>query len=520
MGGSRKGSPLLNFLETIDRRAPYGMEIAVATTGIPNPLSATWTQWSLRHPRVHVDPIPNSNDWRRRVTADLRTLGRSSSETKRLGGAAELVRSLDRFLSAYSSAADAFEWIAKSQEIASGRGARRLRYDLSVTGHVGFKSPTAAPPVMPLVPPTDARGRAMARAVLRDYLRVRSGERVTIETWSSTLIYANDFVLESLRIGAVPLVLYLDEPTYWAATTEVPPAQLAKLGDHRRAALQRTDALVSFFGPSDRERFHALPRTVALKLGDYRDASYHAVEKRGARAVEMAIGRASAASARMYGVNYDVWLNELIEATLVDPQTLRTKGRRLARRLATGRELVITHPNGTDLRLRLRGCLPEVADGIASPARPGHALDLTTIPAGVVSVAVDERFGEGRFRSNVANSVGVSSSVGELVGGCWTLRKGRIQRWSYDEGKELFDQSYARAGSGRGQPGSISIGLNPHISVSPLLKDQERGVVTFQIGRNDHLGGSNHATWWAWLLLSGATVSVDGTEILTGGRLV
>ncbi|MFZ3355197.1 MAG: helix-turn-helix domain-containing protein [Thermoplasmata archaeon] len=519
-GESPKSSPFLNFLETLDRRAPRGMEISVATTAVPNRLSSMWTQWSLRHPRVNVESLPNGNDWQRRVTSRLRTLGRNSPRTKRLGGTAELVRSLERFVGAYTSGADAFEWIANSREIARGRGAHRLRYDLSVTGHAGFKSLSAAPPTMS--PPTapDPRGRAMARAVLRRYLRVRPGERVTIETWSSTLNFANDFVLESLRLGAVPLVLYQDEPTYWAATTEVASAQLAKLGDHRRAALERTDALVSFFGPSDRERFHALPRAVAFKLDDYRDASYHAVAKRGARAVEMAIGRVSPASARMYAVDIDAWLKELIEATLVEPQSLRARGRHLANRLATGRDLSITHPNGTDLRLRLRGYPPEVADGIASRARPGHAMELTTIPAGVVTVAVDERFGEGRFRSNVANSVGVSSSVGELVGGCWTFRKGRIQRWSYDEGRELFDQSYARAGLGRGQPGAISIGLNPRISVAPLLKDQQRGVVTFQIGRNDHLGGSNHATWWAWLLLSGATVSVDGTEILRDGKLV
>jgi leucyl aminopeptidase (aminopeptidase T) len=519
-GESTKGSHLLSFLEAVDRRAPRGMEISAPTTGVPTRLSSMWTQWSLRHPRVHLESLPNGTDWRRRVTWGLRILGRSSPGAKRFGGTAELVRSLGRFVDSYASGADAFEWIAKSREISKGRGAHRLRYDLSVTGHAGFNTSPAASPTMSRTATPDPRGRAMARAVLRHYLRVRSGERVTIEAWSSTLSFANDFVLEALRLGALPLVLYQDEPTYWAATTEVAPAQLAKLGDHRRAALERTDALVSFFGPSDRERFHALPRPVAFKLSDYRDAAYRAVAKRGARAVEMAIGRVSPASARMYGVEYETWLNELIEATLVDPQTLRARGRRLAGRLGSGRELAILHPNGTDLRLRLAGYVPEVADGIAPRGRPGRALNLATIPAGVVTVAVDERFAEGRFRSNVANSVGVSSSVGELIGGSWTFRKGRLQRWSYDEGKELFDQSYARAGPGRGQPGTLSIGLNPRISVAPLLKDQERGVVTFQIGRNDHLGGSNHATWWAWLLLRGATVSVDGTDILRDGKLV
>ncbi len=511
--------PLMNFLETVDRRTPRSMEVSVAVTGVPERFYSEWIRWSVRHPRVRLESISNHLAWRSRVVALLRSVGLRPPLSKRLGETGELVRSLGRFVDSYPSDAGAFEWIAKGDEILRRRGAHRLRYDLSVTGHAGFKRPSANSVEMTPDTTPDPRSRAMARTVLRKYLGIRSGERVTIETWSSTLGYANDFVLETLRLGALPLLLYQDEPTYWAATTEVRPENLARIGDHRRAALERTDALVSFFGPSDRERYHALPRATAFKLGEFRDALYHAAAKRGARAVEMAIGRASPASARMYGVDFDAWKNELVEATLVDPRPMKVSGQRIATLLGRGRDLAISHPNGTDLRLRLREYPPEIADGIAVRARMPRRWDLATIPAGVVSVAVDDRFGEGVFRSNVTNSVGVSTTVGELNGGQWVFRKGRLARWNFEEGKELFDQSYARAGPGRSHPASISIGLNPRISLAPLLKDQERGMLTLQIGRNEHLGGSNHATWWAWLLLRGATVTVDGKRILSEGKL-
>jgi hypothetical protein len=45
------------------------------------------------------------------------------------------------------------------------------------------------------------------------------------------------------------------------------------------------------------------------------------------------------------------------------------------------------------------------------------------------------------------------------------------------------------------------------------------GTVTFQIGRNDHLGGRTGLPWWAWLNLRGADVEVNGVPLLKGGRL-
>ncbi|MCI4349952.1 MAG: aminopeptidase [Thermoplasmata archaeon] len=355
--------------------------------------------------------------------------------------------------------------------------------------------------------------------VLRKSLRVHAGEHVTIESWTETLPAANAFVLESLLLGARPLLLYQDEPTYWAAAAEVRPEFLARLGEHRRAAMERTDVLVSFFGPSDRERVHAMPRPTMLKLGEYRDALYRAAARSGARAVQMAVGRASAASARMYGVELDRWKHELNAATLVDPAKLHAVGIALRRRLERGRELRITHPNGTDLRLYLKHRRPSLVDGIVPPASPKGDWNMVTLPAGVVNVALDEQQAEGVLRANVASSVGMSDTVGEVGGGRWTFAKGRLTRFTYEQGGEFFSPSYARAGAGRDRPGTLSIGLNPRIAMAPLLEDQGLGTVTLQIGRNDHAGGSTRSDWWAWLLLRDARAVLDGKILLDRGRL-
>jgi len=426
--------------------------------------------------------------------------------------------SIAKLLSAYRPDGPPFRWHAPGAEVRAGRAAPRLRYDLTVTGHPGFKNPAAVGP--PMEPPdAEERRRASARNVLRGYLRVRPGEQVTIESWTSTLAEANAFVLEALRLGARPLLLYQDEATYWAATTEVPAGALAQLGEHRRSALERTDVFVSFFGPSDRERLHALPDRVRFRLGEYQDALYAAAAKAGARAVQMAVGRVSPGSARMYGVDMDAWRSEFLAATLVDARLLRRRAKGVAERLRTGHEVEIRHENGTALKLRLRGRPPLCSDGsvASTPARGDWSL--VTLPAGVVIAPLDEAYAEGTFESNIETSVGGSFGVGEIRAGRWEFRGGRLRRYRYREGESLFAEGYAGGGEGRDRPGALSVGLNEFLERSPLLEDQGLGTLTLQIGRNDHLGGRTAVPWWAWLNLRGGDLRVDGEPVVRGGRL-
>ncbi|HYK92522.1 MAG TPA: hypothetical protein VEY07_00570, partial [Thermoplasmata archaeon] len=510
---------LLRFLSELASTLSPSLPLRVISTESPldPPPQLAW--WQSRHPRWEIVLTGGIDTWRRVALGLVRRVGLGSTPRNRFRGRAEVTGALVKSIEAMVAGSEEREWIAPRSEAEAGSAAYQLRSDLAATGR-RVSHPRGAAEAGSPSPVDPERLRASARFVLRRYLRVRRGERVTIEAWTSTLEYGNAFVLESLRLGARPLLLYQDEPTYWAATTEVPARSLAALGDHRRAALEKTDVFVSFLGPSDRERVHSLPSRVLFRLGEYQDALYRAVSRSHARAVQMAVGRVSSASARMYGVDESAWRDELVEGTLVDPLLLRSRGRRLAKALRNGRELEIAHANGTRLRLRLRGRLPVLTDGLVRSAAPRGGWHLITLPAGIVSVAVDERSADGTFVSNLSSSVGLSDSVGEFDGGRWTFRSGRLARYQYEKGHTLFDQSYRRAGPGRDLPGMISIGLNDRISRSPLLEDQGLGTVTLNIGRNSFVGGANNASWWAWLYLRGGTVRVDGRPIVRDGRLI
>jgi leucyl aminopeptidase (aminopeptidase T) len=511
---------LLRFLAALDSAAGRTRPVKVVLSTSPGGTLPELAEWRARRPNVRVERCASPEEWHRRVSRDLELAGRRPVRRGGGHGPSETTRSIAQFLATDSGRTGPFTWVASGPEIRSEDAGSRLRYDLSVTGDTGFKTLPGISRDMRSRRPPDTRAREMARVVLRKCLRVRPGEQVAIESWSETLEYGNAFVLESLRLGAFPLLLYQDEPTYWAAVAESRPSHLARVGDHMKAAIAKSDVLVTFFGPSDRERFHALPSSTMNRLSEYRDGLYAAAAKAGTRAVQIALGRASPASARMYGVDLATWQSELVDSTTIDPEKLHARAERVARALARGRVLEITHPNGTRLRLGLRGRRPQVSDGRVPRAGPGGDWNLVQLPAGVVSVALDERMAEGMFRSNVRNSVGVFDTVGEVDGGQWTFSKGRLDRFSYDVGQVVFSQSYERGPPGKEKVGLLSVGLNDRISMSPLLLDQEAGALTLQLGRNEAAGGSNRIYWWAWLILRGGDLRVDGKWIVRGGRIV
>jgi len=512
---------LLRFLEQVYRSAGPGVPIRVLITRPRSRDESPLARWLVRHPRFRLRLLIDPVRWKEAVVLDLDDAAvRSLEDATDARSRTDLSRNLGVLLGSYEPRAGSFAWVATARELAEGEAGFRLRYDLSVTAHPGFKRRAALGGPMTNAAGAPPKSREMARLILRKNLGVRRGEHVTIDAWTSTLPYATAFVIESRLLGARPLLLYEDEPAYWAAAAECRPAELAILGEPRRAALEKTDALVSFFGPSDRGRFHALPARTRRRLCDFEDSFYRSVERAGARAVQLAIGRVSAPSARMYGVDEDRWREELVASALVPPAELARRGRSVAARLRSGRRIEIAHPNGTRLMLGLRGLTPEVSDGMVPPPGRKAGWSMPTVPAGVVTVGLDERTAEGVFKSNVDSSVGISDGVGDFSGGRWTFAGGQLTRSTFDRGGPMFDESFEGASAGRERPASISIGLNPRIVDAPLLQDQGLGTVTFNIGRNDHVGGRTRVPWWAWLSLRGSDLRIDGVPLLKTGRLV
>jgi aminopeptidase len=374
------------------------------------------------------------------------------------------------------------------------------------------------PSMLPEYP--EAKRRQLARNVLQNTLRMKRGENLLVETWSSTLPWAESVVLEARILGVRPMLVVEDEETYWKSVKEAPAAHVGQVGSHDWAALKASDAHLFFYGPMDTEREEALQSSIAGRVEANDHEWFRLVEKFGVRSARFDLGRTSEFAARRYDVDLETWRRELIEGASVDPRTLQKDGARLGEVLRRGREAHITHPNGTDLTLRLAGRRPKVDDGVVDDAdiRAGNVV--AVVPSGVTTVSVDETYAEGRFVGTVTGVMFMAAGDRAIRGADWTFRRGRLSEFSFERGEEEFRREFSRLGPGKGRPGLISVGLNPQISSIPLLFDQERGVITIAIGRNSWAGGRTRSPrFTAYQSIRGGTLEIDGATVVDAGVL-
>ncbi len=367
--------------------------------------------------------------------------------------------------------------------------------------------------------PGESAPVALARRLLGEVLRVRSGETVTIETWNHTLSYASACVVEARQRGAHPLLLLEEETAFWKSVD--PPGRPGRppgSGPHELAALGRTNAYVHVPGPAERARFRSLPP--ALRASMERDqAGWLAVARRAkVRTVRCALGYASEPQAAFWGVSATTWRGQLLRGSLEpDLAGIARDGRRARELLRRGTQLRVTASNGTDLSLKLRGRAPVSDDGVIGPEDRADGHLVTTAPPGSVAVAVDERSAEGI----VIGSRPSYLATGRVDGGQWEIHGGRLTNAWFTEGHTGFEERYGSAPRGRDVVGLLAVGLNPSLAPgTPQVEDQEAGAVTIAVGGNREYGGTNRCPYLAWIVVGEATIAVDGRPLLDRGKLL
>jgi leucyl aminopeptidase (aminopeptidase T) len=363
--------------------------------------------------------------------------------------------------------------------------------------------------------------RAFARNLLRNTLRLGRGESLLIETWNATLPWATSLELEARILGARPLVSFKDEPTYWQSLSSTPTAQLGRVGAHEWAAIKASDAYVYLYGPADAAREESLPPAALRRAQSNNHELMRVIQKYGIRSVRWDLGRTSELWARRYGVNLRTWRQELVDAALVDPRGMARDGSRIAKRLERGREAIVTHPNGTRLALRLAHRRPKVDDGVIDQNDVSSGNVVMVVPAGVVSVTVDELHAEGSLVSNATGVLYTRDAEVPLPRGRWTFQDGVLEDFDCPGGGSRLRRELALLNNPAVRPGQISVGLNPRISTIPLLFDQARGSITVEIGRNSQLGGRSRTPHLhAYLSLTSGSLQVDGESIVEKGELL
>ncbi len=228
----------------------------------------------------------------------------------------------------------------------------------------------------------------------------------------------------------------------------------------------------------------------------------------------------TAQRAELYGLTTDQLAEVFWGGMETSPALLHDRGAAIKRLLDGGRELHLSHPNGTDLTVSLGANKAFVSDGVVSmeDERVGGAATSVWLPAGEVFVAPMRGTATGVV---VADHTFYNGH--HVTGLTLEFKEGRLTGMSATKGIEHVRQMYDAAGAGRDEFSVIDIGLNPGVMVpegSRMVNWVSAGMVSVGMGNNAWAGGANNANFSIYPHLAGATVTVDGVAIVEAGELV
>lgn len=225
--------------------------------------------------------------------------------------------------------------------------------------------------------------------------------------------------------------------------------------------------------------------------------------------------------AQRYGMSEDELAKAFWNGVNIDYSELQTRGEQVRTAIAAGSELHITNPNGTDLKLNVKGRPVRVSDGVASAEdmKAGAAASSSYLPAGEVYTTPVAGSAEGKivqtrtyYRGKEVDNLTLTVSGGKV-----TAMTGEGP--GYADFKAEYD---AVDDARKNNVGFVDFGINPNVKLpanSTVGTWVPAGSVTVGTGTNLWAGGNNSVSYGITVFLPGSTVTLDDKPIIENGAL-
>jgi aminopeptidase len=362
--------------------------------------------------------------------------------------------------------------------------------------------------------------RSVAEKVVTQSAGVKQGELVLIFGSDEDLPLLEDIAVEVRKQGASPLVsvgsnrlsrrMYDEVPAKFDSQTPAMIMQLAGI----------VDVIINTESGEGRTLQGVDPKRIAAQgkafapVGDL-------MQKRGVRTVALGNGLyPSAERAEQFGISREELADMMYGGVGADYQALQSSGEQIRKLLAAGKEVRITNPNGTDLRVAISGRPITVNDGVisAEDRKKGGAATSVWLPAGEVYLTPVPGTAEGTVVADQFFFQGKPIDELRLV-----FKAGKLTEMTAKDGLGPLQSAYDAAGPGKDVLGVIDIGINPGIKSperSPLHVWGKAGTVTVSVGDNTWAGGNNRVNFGLAAYSPGSTLTVDGKPVVQDGKLV
>lgn len=311
----------------------------------------------------------------------------------------------------------------------------------------------------------------VADKVLRESLRVRAGENVTIETWNTGLDFALRTALRARRIGAASTLLFEDEDTFVQGVRLSPRKYLGRMGEHEQALLSRTDAYVFVPSPLLGGSPRLAPGEVASSTA-YNSSWYDTAKKARLRGVRMMFGYVGTDLAEVLRKPLDRIVEHQLTASLVDFRKVRRAGLALSRVLRPGCEVVVA-ADGERLRFEL-GQEDALDDGMVDRRDLSTGGNMTNMPPGYYAREI--------VPSSLTGAVQLYAPVPRIRAMAdlrLEFNRGRLTNWSSEKNPRWLNGLIAATPENRRKLSAVGVGLNPYLRDGYGQDRLAQGAVTF-----------------------------------------
>ena len=210
-----------------------------------------------------------------------------------------------------------------------------------------------------------------------------------------------------------------------------------------------------------------------------------------------------------------------------DYTQLQADGEKYRQLLATAKEVHLTHPNGTDLKVKIEKRPVFASDGVVSAEdnKRGDVATQVWLPAGEVYVTPVPGTAEGRIVVDRDNYTGANGDT-LIEGLTLDFKAGKLVSMTARAGLEPFKKAYDKI-TGKGTEGKdqfrmIDLGINRSLVLGPKAKRGDyapAGMVSIGYGGNVQYGGENKAFGGYEASLPGCTLKLDGKVVVENGAL-
>ncbi len=358
----------------------------------------------------------------------------------------------------------------------------------------------------------------VAKRVVNDVLRLGEKDSVSVHTYEHMLPLAKEIVKAARRAGADTMLATDSDEIWYDALKNLPESWLKEPSPLWQAVMRTTTARIYLDGPENPTLMRTIPpeRWQANEQGAI--ATFKPFEDTPVPTVGIELALVTKARAKAYGFDFNKWNSSILKAMAVDPKSIQAQGNKISDILRSVRTGRLTAPGGTDFGFEFHGSEAAVFSGEVRPVPGKKATYFSSIPTGLLNIALRQGNGEGKVISNLP----IPQAGRSIKGLAWEFEHGKLVQVTAKENLDKFQILWneEKKAKGADQLGSLAIGLNSAAKFGFLNNWIVEGCATLAIGDNEYLGGTNHCEYEFGISLKGATLEVDGKKVLMNGKII